>query len=54
MLKMFIRKGGVVKTSGICMSARGRAELTLEEGVSRSNMTEFAQWRIDANKILTY
>ena len=54
MLKMFIRKGGEVKTCGTCMDARGMAELSLEDGVSRSNMTEFAQWTIDANKVITF
>lgn len=54
MLKMFIRKGGQVKTSGTCMDARGMAELPLEEGVERSNMTEFAQWTIDADQVITF
>lgn len=54
MLKIFIRKGGDVKTCGTCMDTRGMTELTLEDGVSRSNMTEFAQWTIDADKVITF
>ena len=54
MLKIFIRKGGEVKTCGTCMDARGMTELPLEEGVSRSNMTEFAQWTTDADKVITF
>ncbi|MGM0392507.1 MAG: DsrE family protein [Bacteroidota bacterium] len=45
MLKMFIRKNGQVKTCGTCMDVRGMAGLVLEESISRSNMTEFAQLR---------
>jgi len=54
MLKMFIRKGGQVKTCGTCMDARGMTELTLETGISRSNMTEFAQWTIDADRVISF
>ena len=54
MLKIFIRKGGKVKSCGTCLDARGMFELALEDGVERSNMTEFAQWTIDADKVLTF
>ncbi|MGM0581314.1 MAG: DsrE/DsrF/TusD sulfur relay family protein [Bacteroidota bacterium] len=54
MLKVFIRKGGHVKSCGTCMDARGMTQLPLEEGVERSNMTEFAQWTIDADKVITF
>lgn len=54
MLKMFIRKNGHVKICGTCMDARGMTDLALEDGVFRSNMTEFAQWIIDANKVITF
>ena len=53
-LKVFMRKGGRVKICGTCMDARGMAGLPLEEGVERSNMTELAQWTIDADKIITF
>lgn len=54
MLKVFLRKGGQVKTCGSCMDARGLTELPLEEGVGRSNMAEFAQWTMDADKVITF
>lgn len=54
MLKKFIRKGGTVKSCGTCMDARGIGEQQLQEGVQRSNMTEFGQWSIDADKVITF
>lgn len=54
MLKIFTRKGGLVKTCGTCMDARGMAELQLEKNVLRSNMTEFAQWTINADKVIIF
>lgn len=54
MVKMFTRKGGTVKSCGTCMDARGIGEPQLQEGVQRSNMTEFAQWTMDADKVITF
>jgi len=54
MVKMFIRKGGQVKACGTCMDARGISEEQLQEGVQRSNMTEFGQWTMDADKVITF
>lgn len=54
MLKIFIRKGGQVKSCGTCMDARGLTDLPMEDGVQRSNMVEFAQWNIDADKVVTF
>lgn len=54
MIKVFVRNGGKIKTCGTCMDARGMTELPLEEGVERSNMKEFAQWTVDADKVITF
>jgi|TARA_Y100000034_G_scaffold33647_1_gene41156 uncharacterized protein involved in oxidation of intracellular sulfur len=54
MLKSIINKGGKVKACGICSQARGLADLNLIEGVEKSNMKEFAQWNIEADKINTF
>jgi len=54
MIKIFLTKGGQVKSCGICMGARGMAEVPLQEGVERSNMTEVAQWTAEASKVITF
>jgi len=54
MLKMFLRKGGKVKTCGTCMDARGIGEELLQDGVERSNMSEFGQWIVNADKVITF
>lgn len=54
MLKLVLKKGGEVKSCGGCSQARGIAELPLIEGVQLSNMTEFAQWTVDCDKVLTF
>lgn len=54
MLRSVINQGGKVKTCGGCSEARGIAKLQLIEGVEISNMKEFAQWTVDADKVLTF
>jgi uncharacterized protein involved in oxidation of intracellular sulfur len=53
MIKLFIAKGGKVKACGACMDARAVNEKMLLKGVQRSNMIEFAQWIVDADKVIT-
>lgn len=54
MLKSIISKGGKVKLCGGCMDARGVASLAFIEGCVRSNMSELAQWVVDADKVFTF
>ncbi len=54
MLRIFLSKGGQVKTCGTCMDARGIAEAPLQQGVERSNMAEFAQWAVEADKVISF
>jgi uncharacterized protein involved in oxidation of intracellular sulfur len=54
MINLFLAKGGQVKACGTCMDARAVNEKMLIKGVYRSNMTEFAQWSIDADKVITF
>lgn len=54
MLRSVISKGGSVKSCGGCAKARGIDELPFIEGVELSNMNEFAQWTVDADKVLTF
>ena len=54
MLKIFISKGGKVKICGICADARGLKTLMLIEGTQLSNLSELADWAINADKIMTF
>lgn len=54
MLKSVIKRGGVVKSCGGCSKSRGIAKLDFIKGVELSNMSEFAQWTIDSDKVLTF
>lgn len=54
MLKSIISKGGKVKLCGTCMDARGISSLQLIEGCLRSNMSELAQWSVEADKVFTF
>lgn len=54
MLKSVILKGGEVKSCGGCSEARGIDKIGFIKGVQLSNMKEFAQWTIDADKVLTF
>ena len=54
MLKAIINKGGKVKLCGGCIDARGVAALQFIENCERSNMSELAQWSIDADKVFTF
>ena len=54
MLKSVIRKGGLVKACGSCLSARGLKEVELIEGVEFSTMNHLTQWTVDADKVITF
>ena len=54
MLKSVLAKGGKVKACGGCSSARGIEEITFIGGVELSNMKEFAQWTVEADKVFTF
>ena len=54
MLKAIINNGGKVKLCGGCIDARGVAALQFIEGCTRSNMSELAQWSVDADKVFTF
>jgi len=54
MLKSVIQKGAKVKACGGCSEARGILELTLIEEVETSNMKEFSNWVVEADKVLTF
>lgn len=54
MMRAFVSKGGRVKSCGGCMEARGISEEQLKEGIAKSNMEEFAQWGLEADKVITF
>jgi len=54
MLKSVVGKGGMVKACGGCSQARGIDELAFVKGVVLSNMKEFSQWVVEAEKVITF
>jgi uncharacterized protein involved in oxidation of intracellular sulfur len=54
MLKTIINKGGKVKLCGGYIDARGIASLQFIEGCKRSNISELAQWSVEADKVFTF
>jgi uncharacterized protein involved in oxidation of intracellular sulfur len=54
MLKSVIQKGSKVKACGGCSEARGISEMKLIEGIEISNMKEFSNWVVEADKVLTF
>jgi len=54
MLKSVINKSGKVKACGGCSEARGISELKLIDSVEISNMKEFSNWIVEADKVLTF
>ncbi|MCK4751216.1 MAG: DsrE family protein [Bacteroidales bacterium] len=54
MIKFFVAKGGIIKTCGACMDARGITEEMFQEGVQRSTLKEFARLTAEYDKALTF
>lgn len=54
MLKLVIKKGGEVKTCGLCLDARGLKDIKMIEGIERSTMSQLTQWTYDVDKVITF
>lgn len=54
MLKSVLGRGGKVKACGTCADARGTRNLQLTEGAEISNMSELAQWTVEADRVFTF
>ncbi len=54
MIKIVLRNGGQVKSCGGCSEARGIDKLPFIAGVHLSNMKEFTQWTVEADKVLSF
>ena len=53
-MKSVLGKGGKVKACGTCADACGTRDLPLIEGAEISNMSELAQWTVEADKVFTF
>jgi len=54
MLKSLAKRGAQIGACGSCMDARGYADADLADGISRSSMTQLAEWTIEADKVITF
>ena len=54
MMKSVLSNGGRVKACGTCADARGVRNLQIIEGAEISNISELAQWTIDADRVFTF
>jgi uncharacterized protein involved in oxidation of intracellular sulfur len=54
LLKSLVRHGGEVGVCGSCMDARGIPAGRLVEGTRRSSLEEWAQWTIEADKVVVF
>lgn len=54
MLKNVVKHGAEVGVCGSCMDARGITADRLVEGTRRSSLDEWAQWTVDADKVITF
>lgn len=54
MMRAVVSKGASVRACGTCIDARGIRTLPLIDGVAISNMSELAQWTVEAEKVFTF
>jgi uncharacterized protein involved in oxidation of intracellular sulfur len=54
MLKNLVRHGGEVGVCGSCMDARGIVAERLVDGTHRSSLEQWAEWTIEADKVLVF
>ena len=54
MLKFILEEKAEVRACGGCLHARGLSEIKLIEGVFPSNMVEFTEWTVEADKIISF
>lgn len=54
MIKSILLNGGEVKLCGTCMDARGFKDIQLLEGTQRSTMSEFTNWVLDSDKVISF
>jgi uncharacterized protein involved in oxidation of intracellular sulfur len=54
MLKSILLNHGEVKLCGTCIDARGLKDIPLLEGTERSTMSEFTNWVLDSDKVISF
>jgi uncharacterized protein involved in oxidation of intracellular sulfur len=54
MIKSILQNSGEVKLCGTCMDARGFKDVPLLEGAQRSTMSEFTNWVLDSDKVISF
>lgn len=54
MLKSVLLNHGEVKLCGTCLDARGLKDMPLLDGTHRSTMSEFTNWVIDSDKVISF
>lgn len=54
MLKSILDNSGEVRLCGTCVDARGLKELPLLEGTQKSTMSEFTNWVLDSDKVISF
>ncbi|HEX9551466.1 MAG TPA: DsrE family protein [Candidatus Limnocylindrales bacterium] len=54
MLKSLLSRGSEIGACGSCMEVRGYGDADLIAGVSRSSMTQLAEWTVDADRVITF
>ncbi len=54
MLRIVINKGAQVKACGSCSEARGIKELALINLIEISTMSQFTQWVVEVDKVISF
>jgi uncharacterized protein involved in oxidation of intracellular sulfur len=54
MLKSILNNHGEIKLCGTCLDARGLKDMPLLEGTLRSTMSEYTNWVLDSDKVVSF
>ncbi|RPI17478.1 MAG: hypothetical protein EHM58_09175 [Ignavibacteriae bacterium] len=54
MLKSILCNRGEIKLCGTCLDARGLKDTLMLEGTQRSTMSEFTNWVLDSDKVISF
>jgi uncharacterized protein involved in oxidation of intracellular sulfur len=54
MLKSILLNQGEIKLCGTCLDVRGLKEIPLLEGAQKSTMSEFTNWVLDSDKVISF
>ncbi|MEW5992174.1 MAG: DsrE family protein [Chloroflexota bacterium] len=54
MLRSLVARGTEIGACGSCMDVRGYTDADLLDGVTRSSMTQLADWTTEADRVVTF